>query len=146
MKRHNYRPISILSYLKFFRYTLAPSTCLQGLSLLWNICKYDLWISPIDQGKMNAIVWINFSKTFDCVDNVISLHKLTNYGIPLKALNWYKLYLLQQSQQMPLSEPVFHRPLSLALYCFLYYSNDHTPEGGNCMYVLFVCRLFNNPE
>ena len=56
------------------------------------------WYFIIDQGRTNAVVFIDLAKAFDCVSHEILLRKLELYGISGLTLDWFKSYLHEREQ------------------------------------------------
>ena len=52
----------------------------------------------LDQGKYVFGIYIDLKKAFDTVQHDILLSKLQHYGIRVKALNWFKSYLIERKQ------------------------------------------------
>ena len=53
----------------------------------------DTWVHNIDQGKMNAIVFVHLKKAFNTDEHEILLSKITNYSIYGNAQQWFKSHL-----------------------------------------------------
>lgn len=127
VNRGNYRPISILavvskilerhvsiSYSYYLNDNNIFSNCQHGFRA-YHSCETSLitilesLLTTTEQGDMNGMLLIDFSKAFDLVDHLILLLKLTNYGISLAALNWFRSYLHERTQVVQikgfLSEP-----------------------------------------
>ena len=48
----------------------------------------------IDNGEYTLGVFLDFSKSFDCLNHQILFNKLEHYGVRNEALLWFKSYLL----------------------------------------------------
>ena len=51
------------------------------------------WAKALDEGHQVDVVFLDFSKAFDCVPHQALLHKLCNFGISGELLNWCQDYL-----------------------------------------------------
>lgn len=57
------------------------------------------WSVNIDNGLLNAVVFIDLKKAFDTIDHEIILLKLKNYGVDPDSLNWFRSYLTNRKQK-----------------------------------------------
>ena len=117
-KCENYRPISILPVIskvlekEIFRQLYGYLTDndllskLQSgfrpkhstLSALIQMC--DDWLSNMDVGKINCVVFLDIRKAFDSINHEILLKKLNlNFGISGNALKWFDSYIKDREQQ-----------------------------------------------
>ena len=57
------------------------------------------WAYNIDQGRVNAVVFLDLKKALETVNNGILLSKLNAYGLVGTVGNWFKSYLSYRSQK-----------------------------------------------
>ena len=57
------------------------------------------WSYNIDQGNVNAVVFLDLKKAFDTVDHGILISKLAVYGIGGASIEWLKSYLSERNQK-----------------------------------------------
>ena len=56
------------------------------------------WLTNIDEGKMNCVTFLDFTKVFDTVNHIILLQKLRYYGIAEQSMKWFESYLTDRSR------------------------------------------------
>ena len=117
-KCENYRPISILPEIskvfekEVFRQLygyLTDNDLLSKhqsgfrpkhstVSALIQMC--DNWLSNMDVGKINCVVFLDIRKAFDSINHEILLNKMNlNFGISGNALKWFDSYIKDREQQ-----------------------------------------------
>ena len=117
-KCENYRPISILPVIskvfekEVFRqlYSYLTDNDLLSkhqsgfrpkhstVSALIQMC--DNWLSNMDVGKINCVVFLDIRKAFDSINHEILLNKMNlNFGISGNALKWFDSYIKDREQQ-----------------------------------------------
>ena len=117
-KCENYRPISILLVIskvfekEVFRQLygyLTDNDLLSKhqsgfrpkhstVSALIQMC--DNWLSNMDVGKINCVVFLDIRKAFDSINHEILLNKMNlNFGISGNALKWFDSYIKDREQQ-----------------------------------------------
>ena len=117
-KCENYRPISILPVIckvfekEVFRQLygyLTDNDLLSKhqsgfrpkhstVSALIQMC--DNWLSNMDVGKINCVVFLDIRKAFDSINHEILLNKMNlNFGISGNALKWFDSYIKDREQQ-----------------------------------------------
>ena len=69
------------------------------------------WAFDIDRGNVNVVVFVNFKKAFDSVDDDGLLAKLSLYGIQESAYDWFKSHLKNRTQKC--AESVVSFPKSI---------------------------------
>ena len=58
------------------------------------------WLSDMDEGKVNCVVFLDIRKAFDSINHEILLEKMkSNFGISCDALKWFVSYLKDREQQ-----------------------------------------------
>ena len=53
----------------------------------------------MDNGQLNSVIFLDFTKAFDTVDHEIVVGKLSSYGIAGTSLAWFKSYLADRQQK-----------------------------------------------
>ena len=81
------------------------------------------WYFNIDQGRTNAVDFLDLAKALDCVSHEILLRKHELYGISGLTLDWFKSYLHEREQicvtgDSSSKHAVFLKGLYLDHYCF----------------------------
>ncbi|CAB3988752.1 Hypothetical predicted protein, partial [Paramuricea clavata] len=98
-ERGNLRPISILVIL---------SKILEKHSyfLYLTLSDYQHGLRPgsIDDGEINGVLMLDFSKAFDLVDHNILLQKIHVYGATDLTLKWFAWYLERRTRQVQINE------------------------------------------
>ena len=113
----NYRPISIIPvvakvferiiYDQLYVYLMANnllSTHQSGFRSLHSTVTSlleatDDWAFNIDQGNVNAVLFLDLKKAFDTVDHNILISKLSAYGRRGTSIEWFKSYLSERNQK-----------------------------------------------
>ena len=68
------------------------------VSALIQMC--DNWLSNMDVGKINCVVFLDIRKAFDSINHEILLNKMNlNFGISGNALKWFDSYIKDREQQ-----------------------------------------------
>ena len=113
---NNYRPISVLSVIakifekvvfdqtyKFLSDKKLLSESQSGfrplhstLTTLLHIT--DKWYTNMDNGLINAILFVDLKKAFDTINHDILLNKLSRYGFTDKTIRLFRNYLSQRTQ------------------------------------------------
>ena len=59
----------------------------------------DQWLTDMDNGKLNGVVFLDICKTFDSINHEILLRKLKDqFGIHSTELKWFELYSTNRKQ------------------------------------------------
>ena len=113
----NYRPISIIPvvanvferiiYDHLYAYLMANNllcTHQSGFRSLHSTVTSlleatDDWAFNIDQGNVNAVVFLDLKKASDTVDHNILISKLSAYGIRGTSIEWFKSNLSERNQK-----------------------------------------------
>ena len=114
---NNYSPISItpivakvferIIYDQVYTYLMDNSllsNCQSGFQTLHSTVTALLeatnnWSYNIDQGNVNAVVFLDLKKAFDTVDHAILLSKLSVYGLGGRVGSWFGSYLHNRKQK-----------------------------------------------
>ena len=118
-KCENYRPISILPIIskvferqvfnQIYRYLNENSLISKfksrfrpkygTVSALIQMC--DQWLTDVDSGKLNGVVFLDICKAFDSVNHEFLLRKLKDqFGIRSAELKWFESYLTNRKQSI----------------------------------------------
>ena len=114
-KKENYRPVSILPTLSkllerilfeqisvYFNKFLSDQQCWFRKGYSTQHCLLDLlekWKNSVDKGKFFGALFIDLSKTFDCLDHELLTVKLDAYGFSLPALQLIHDFLSNRKQR-----------------------------------------------
>ena len=110
----------------------------------------DLWRKAIDNGLVTGVVFLDFSKAFDCVVHSISLAKLPYYGIHGSSLAWLTDYLRDRQQRVFMHNVysewgritmVSHRAQSWGLYFFIFISMTSLPAFRTAKFTFLLITL-----
>ena len=91
-------------------------------------------IISIDQGNVNAVVFLDLKKAFDTVDHSILISKLAVYGIGGASIGWFKSYLSERNQKCFLNGSLSFNDLPNCLSHSqprMYADDTHLTLGGN---------------
>ena len=60
---------------------------------------FDDWLTNLDMNLGTDIVYLDFTKAFDCISHTHLLHKLGHYGIKGKLMRWLTAFLRDRRQR-----------------------------------------------
>ena len=96
----------------------------------------DDWAYNIDQGNVNAVVFLDLKKAFDTVDHTILISKLAVHGIGGASIEWLKSYLSERNQKCFLNGSLSN---SCVLSCGI-------PQGRILGPLLFLLHINDLPN
>jgi len=64
------------------------------------------WHEAVDEGQSMQTVFIDFAKSFDCVDHNILITKLTEFGLPDAVIQWLRSFLCHRRQRVKIGDVV----------------------------------------
>ena len=88
------------------------------------------------KGLLNGIIFLDLKKAFDCVDHVILIEKLKEFGWVGYTLNWFKSYLTNRKQMCKVNQTTSKCRI---IPC-------GTPQGSDLGPVLFVLCVNDLPN
>ena len=59
----------------------------------------DIWLQPLDKGKLAAALFLDLSAGFDVINHKILLRKMKEYNFTEDTISWFSSYLLDSSLQ-----------------------------------------------
>jgi hypothetical protein len=95
---------------------------------------YEYLVNNIDNGEINGVLMLDFSKAFDVVDHTILLQKMHAYGAADLTLKWFASYLEGRTQQVQIND-VLSEPLAII---------TGVPQGsihGPLLFLIFINNL-----
>ena len=119
---NSYRPISLLSNIEIILETITYKTVytfFNNKNIIYNLpfgfrqqyCTSlaliditDRIKKALDDGNIDCGVFLDLQKAFDTVDHWILLAKLNHYGIHAVSNDWFKSYLSNRKQSVPINE------------------------------------------
>ena len=61
---------------------------------------FDDWLTNLDENLGTDILYLDFTKAFDCISHTHLLYKLEHYGIKGKLLRWLSAFLRNRRQRV----------------------------------------------
>ena len=95
-----------------------------------------MWLTNMDEGLINLVLFLDFKKAFDTVDHKILLSKLECYGVRGSALLWFRSYLSNRKQVCKANNSL---STSRNISCGI-------PQGSNLGQLLFTIYINGLPN
>ena len=94
------------------------------------------WLSNMDKGLINGVLFLDLKKAFDTVNHKILLSKLEMYGIRGCCLDWFRSYFTNRKQVCTINGKLSHENVI----------NCGVPQGSNLGPFLFLLYINDLPN
>jgi hypothetical protein len=106
----------------------------------------DFILKNMDTGQATGAIFLDLKKAFDCVNHVLLLNKLSEFGITGNTLQWFRSYLNNRNQAVNINSSIstfkninmgIPQGSILGPLLFIIFVNS-LPESVNCKCIMYA--------
>ena len=91
----------------------------------------DEWLTNMDNGEINGVIFLDLKKAFDLVNHHILLQKLKMYNVTKVTLDWFESYLFERTQRVKIGNTLSE----------VKYTRTGVPQGSILGPLLFIVYI-----